>query len=106
VVGADGFQVLRVRFAVTSRLPYRKFICTQFPGIVSVPTNDWYSSTTCGGTWNTVLLWPGAGSGRLLIPYCALMFMNPVNSKVQSLGGIGAPKPGVRPPGNAPTAGV
>ena len=31
--------------------------------------------------------------------------MNPVNWNVQSLGGSGAAKPGVSPPGNAPTAG-
>jgi hypothetical protein len=47
----------------------------------------------------TVSLCPGAGVGRLLRPNCAVTFMKPVNWNVQSLGGIGAAKPGVSPPG-------
>jgi hypothetical protein len=40
------------------------------------------------------------------MPNWAVTFMNPVHWNTQSLGGMGAEKPGVRPPGSAPTRGA
>ena len=44
-----------------------------------------------GGTWNTVLLWPGAGFGALADAELRGDVHEAVNWNVQSLGGIGAP---------------
>jgi len=49
VLGSLRFQVDTRTAAVTYRLPYEKFICTQLPGIVLVLTNEYQSSMVAGG---------------------------------------------------------